>query len=43
VPSTQPITTRIAAADHDALSGWRVPTITDFDTLQAGATGGLFN
>jgi hypothetical protein len=43
VPSTQPITIRIAAPDHDGLSGWRVPTTTDFDNPQAGATGGLFN
>ena len=43
LPSAQPMTTRIAAADHDDLSGWRVPTTTDFNALQAGATGGLFN
>ena len=43
LPSAQPIATRIAAADHDGLSGWRVPTTTDFNTLQAGAAGGLFN
>ena len=40
-PSPQPLTTMIAA-DHDGgLSGWRMPTMTDWNDLQAGATGGL--
>ena len=42
LPSPQPITTMITDADHDGLSGWRLPTTADFATLQAGATGGLY-
>jgi Bacterial Ig-like domain (group 3) len=40
-PSPQPLAAMVSA-DHDGgLSGWRVPTTTDWNDLQAGATGGL--
>ncbi len=41
LPSPEPLPTIIAADTHDGLSGWRVPTTTDWQDLEAGATGGL--
>ncbi len=39
--SPEPIATMVSDAGYDGLSGWRVPTTADINTLQAGATGGL--
>jgi hypothetical protein len=41
MPSPAPLATMVADAKHDGLDGWRVPTTSDWASLEAGATGGL--
>jgi Big-like domain-containing protein len=36
-PSPQPLPALIANANYDGLTGWRVPTLSDWNTVKAGA------
>lgn len=40
-PSPQPLPALIEGANYDGMTGWRVPTLSDWTALKAGATGGL--
>jgi hypothetical protein len=39
--SPEPLSTMIADEDYDGLSGWRVPTMADWQALESGATSEL--
>jgi hypothetical protein len=39
--SPEPLPALVADDGYDGLSGWRVPTLADWQGLEAGATGGL--
>ncbi|HTT92692.1 MAG TPA: Ig-like domain repeat protein [Acidimicrobiales bacterium] len=39
--SPEPLSTMITDDDYDGLSGWRVPTMADWQALEAGATSEL--
>ncbi len=41
LPSPEDLPTMIADEGYQGLSGWRIPTSTDWADLEAGATGGL--